>query len=575
MSPPARSRTSLCVPHAARRASRRVPRVLVLLALLAAWPASAQWPGTPATNLPVCTAPGAQYFRNAVSDGAGGLIVAWSDERADTSDVYVQRVSAAGVPLWTAQGVRICGAYWEQDEVTLVEDGRGGAYVAWRDNRRRGDADIYAQRVDADGSALWTADGVPVCTATGDQVLPTLVHEGVAGVIVVWEDRRVTGEIYAQQLTEFGTRMWTATGVPLSSAAPPRFGPVAATDGVGGAIVAWTQQGANGYDVVAQRIADTGEILWGAAGLAIGAGPGDQLAPAITAGALYRVFIAWEDDAGSGSVIRVQGLDITGASHFVDPTGLAVGLPLREARRPAIVGDGSGGAIVTWHETLVGAQDVRAQRVSASGLRQWVLGGEVVSAAPGVQQFPTLVSDGRGGALFAWEDLRSGAWDIYAQRLDEHGVARWGPNGMAVSNAVSSQLGPRIVGTADTLGTVLWTDQRTGGTDLYAQRIPFAVTLDAPSPPLPGLALAASPNPAGTQATLEFTLAEPVHVSLTLHDAAGRRVRALWNAAAVVGAHRVVWDGRDDAGRLLPPGLYLARLRAGAREGRITLVRTR
>jgi len=39
----------------------------------------------------------------------------------------------------------------------------------WKDERN-GNIDIYAQRIDASDVPLWAVDGVPVCTAAGDQI---------------------------------------------------------------------------------------------------------------------------------------------------------------------------------------------------------------------------------------------------------------------------------------------------------------------------------------------------------------------------------------------------------------------
>ena len=48
-------------------------------------------------------------------------------------------------------------------------------------------------------------------------------------------------------------------------------------------------------------------------------------------------------------------------------------------------------------------------------------------------------------------------------------------------------------------------------------------------------------------------------------DPAGRVVRTLLDRALPQGRHDAVWNGRDDAGRELPAGIYLARLEAGGR----------
>jgi flagellar hook assembly protein FlgD len=58
-------------------------------------------------------------------------------------------------------------------------------------------------------------------------------------------------------------------------------------------------------------------------------------------------------------------------------------------------------------------------------------------------------------------------------------------------------------------------------------------------------------------------------------DTAGRIVRRLAGGDRRAGAHSIPWDGRDDAGRLLPAGRYFARIRGDgvARIGPVTIVR--
>ena len=54
----------------------------------------------------------------------------------------------------------------------IVSDGSGGAIIAWQNNGADG-KDIYAQRVDASGVVLWTADGIAVCADAYDQMNPS------------------------------------------------------------------------------------------------------------------------------------------------------------------------------------------------------------------------------------------------------------------------------------------------------------------------------------------------------------------------------------------------------------------
>src|SRR5207247_977722 len=127
-----------------------------------------------------------------VSDGAGGAIVTWTDQRdtiATGSDIYAQRVNAAGVPQWAANGVALCTAANDQVAPTIASDGAGGAIATWTDGRS-GNNDIYAQLVNPAGVPQWTAGGVALCTAAADQRLPTITSDRAGGAIVAWEDDR-------------------------------------------------------------------------------------------------------------------------------------------------------------------------------------------------------------------------------------------------------------------------------------------------------------------------------------------------------------------------------------------------
>lgn len=77
------------------------------------------------------------------------------------------------------------------------------------------------------------------------------------------------------------------------------------------------------------------------------------------------------------------------------------------------------------------------------------------------------------------------------------------------------------------------------------------------------VAMLAAPNPSRTGTTLRFSLARAERVAVDVLDVSGRRVRALGPRALDAGAHAILWDGRDDAGRDSGPGLFFVRV-AGA-----------
>jgi flagellar hook assembly protein FlgD len=53
-------------------------------------------------------------------------------------------------------------------------------------------------------------------------------------------------------------------------------------------------------------------------------------------------------------------------------------------------------------------------------------------------------------------------------------------------------------------------------------------------------------------------------MTLRIYDLRGQLVRTLVDGAQPAGRHAAIWDGRDEAGRPLPSGVYVGRLQAGA-----------
>lgn len=101
------------------------------------------------------------------------------------------------------------------------------------------------------------------------------------------------------------------------------------------------------------------------------------------------------------------------------------------------------------------------------------------------------------------------------------------------------------------------------GTYQLTIRTGFSEVPDGPpAPAVTGLA-GASPNPFNPRTSIAFTLATDATARLAVHDVRGARVRTLVSGPLPAGRHEAVWDGRDDEGRALPSGAYIARLEAG------------
>lgn len=341
-----------------------------------------------------------------ITDGFGGFIVVWNDARSGTGDIYAQRYDAVGVAQWAAGGVPANSSVLAQTVPVLVSDGDGGAIIAWLDNRS-GTVDVYAQRINAQGAVQWAAAGVALSTVAGNDQRVSICSDENGGAVIAWSEA-AGGFVRAQRLDALGVSQWTAGGVALSSTTIAGVSTVSILKDSGGAFVAWTSN----FDTYVQRINSAGVLQWGATAVNLGI-VSSVAAPSLATDGAGGVFVAHRASniptvrrILTGGTFAWAAVSLSGAGNLGNVTA---------------VSDEALGAIIVWSETT--PNRVRGQRVDSTGAAQWNTGSPVnfVTAANPVREC-RAVSDAVGGAFFAWyQDVGSGVYDAYAQRVDPNG----------------------------------------------------------------------------------------------------------------------------------------------------------
>ena len=449
-------------------ASFAIPAILILSVciLVAAAPAVHAW--WEPNGVAVATLPDRQTNPRACPDGMGGAIIVYDEDYGLAGSISAQRVSASGNILWAPDGVAVCWAPGLQYNAVAVSDGAGGVIAAWQDERS-GNIDIYVQRLSPTGASLWPMSGVALCTDAQDQENPCIVSDGAGGAIVVWRDFRSGNyDVYAQRVSAFGIPQWTANGVALCTAAGSQASIAIASDGAGGAIVAWADFRSGNYDIYTQRVDLEGHVEWTANGVAICTAADYQTQPAIAIDGTGGAIIAWTDRRSTISNIYAQRVSESGTVRWA-----ANGIPLYatadQQSMPQIASDGAGGAIIAWGETRKGV-GIYAQRVNQSGTRLWSDGGYAL--AEGLSDLPALLSapDGLGGLIVAGY-VHGQAYDLFAQRISASRIAPWGSTPTTVCAAVDDQMTPSIASDGAGGAIIVWRDSRSGEDDIYAQLI--------------------------------------------------------------------------------------------------------
>jgi len=323
-------------------------------------------------------------------------------------------------------------------------------------------------------------NGMAVCTANNSQIIPAIVTDGSGGSIVAWQDfRNGNWDIYAQRVNA-GVMLWTLNGVAICTAADSQQQPQVVGDGSGGAIIAWYDYRNGGdYDIYAQRVNSSGAVQWTEDGVPVCTAAFDQFNIAMIGDGFGGAILTWEDNRANVvdcPDIYAERVDGTGAPLWT-ANGVSVCNEASAQHGPRLVSDGLGGAFITWYDQRAGDYDIYTQRVASGGAVQWTTNGVATCTMATDQLKPDICSDGAAGVIITWYDYRSTTdYDIYAQRQGPSGAIVWAVDGVVMNNNEGyDQINPRIVSDDSGGAIIAWQDYITGITsDVYAQRVAAA-----------------------------------------------------------------------------------------------------
>lgn len=559
----------------------------------------------------------------AVDDGSGGLVVAWSDYRNGTANpfIYAQRLDPTGAPLWGAAGVPVCTAGGFRVGTGIVTDGAGGAIIAWSDARVPLQADAYVQRVSAAGVPQWAANGITVGATPWRRILPHVAADATGGVIISWmesvpapaDTQSTPDSLYAQRIDAIGVRHWGADGSLYSVGAPGvrTLSQQVVAGTANGALLLSHELTSTGNSLLAftsalrvHRLDGSGATMWGAQGVTVRTG--SLLAPLdggqMVADGSGGIYVAWTDGRSGATDVYAQHLDASGTPQWTSG-GVGVCTAPGWQTLTGLTRDPSGDLYLVWDDARGTDSDVYAQRLNASGAAQWGVDGRLVCNAAHGQFGSTVapfVTSAPARLYVGWTDDRLGnVRYAYAERLDLSGAAQWSANGVTSTalSLVSADADPagvrlewlaaramtatlerrdathdwaRIADVAsDGSGQVRYVDAQITPGESYDYRLAYSSAGHAAYSDLVHvlvplsfrLALAgAQPNPVVGRFQVAFTLPQAGDARLDVIDASGRRVQSRTLAAAPPGPHVVAMGEQP-----LAPGVYFVRLEQAGR----------
>jgi hypothetical protein len=553
----------------------------------------------PTSGLDICTAANSQNFPRIIPDGDGGAIIAWQDYRSGTTwDIYAQRFKPSAGLMWTANGVGVCTLAGGQVDPHLVSDGLGGAVICFYGYPTGTNTDVYAQRIDAYGNALWVSGGITVCGAAGDQGFAVSVPDGEGGAIIMWHDYRTgSANIYAQKVRSTGTVAWTAGGVEISGALYEQQYPIIASDDAGGAIAAWRDLRNDPYyssdfELFAQRVDRLG--FWGYSAPSIRSVKdvrGDQGGWVNVSWKASRLDPWPEQEITWYTIWRALTPEALAAMRASQSVRI-VNAPdtASQSDKPVVRVERASGRTFYWE--LVSTVDAKFLSSYAKAVPTLF---DSTSTSRGYHYFQVVAHR----ASDFWISLPDSARSVdNLAPLVPGGLAGeriWAPEGLnltwrqngetdlasyAIYRGTSPDFTPSPADLVASPGDTAWFDTewrwdsgycyKVSALDIHGNESGYALLTrdglagdETPKAPLVTYLSQNFPNPFNPMTKIEFGLASPDQVGLRIYDAAGRLVRVLVDGVLPASRYEKIWDGRDGMGRGVASGVYFYRLDAG------------
>ncbi|MEM7309703.1 MAG: hypothetical protein AAF682_23710 [Planctomycetota bacterium] len=341
----------------------------------------------------------------------------------------------------------------------------GTTFVSFYDSDPAGSPafgyDVKIQRIDPQGKPLWTAGGILVADRGYSSTQDYGLAAGPNGdAFLAFRDDRFTGDqITVARVLEDGALAWGANGVQVTSTTAFVAAPEVTATPDGGCVVGWTE----GSTTRLQKLDAGGAPQWGG-GVTVPVAGGDTASMSgIGANPDGSVVFSWVFQSGGffgPRHIRAQKLDASGAPEWGAGVDVFTSGSIQIGNFPGLVADGAGGALFAWYG--VSPLQCYAQHVRSDGSQSFGTPGTGVPVSTDATQArvnPSLAyHQATDEAYVFWiEQTISQSMDgVWGQKLDGTGARLWGPNGISYVPLGSDDLGQIRALARDDGATALW-----------------------------------------------------------------------------------------------------------------------
>ncbi len=406
-----------------------------------------------------------EWYRTVCPGKDGAAIFVWSDTRFGMRNVFAHKIDKNGNFVWGETGTVITDLPGRQEDPVAIEDGSGGAFIAWVDYRFDDSGDIFIQHVDSSGSLLMDLNGVALAQQQGQQISINMSTDSLGGVFVTWQDKRggVDDDIYGTHVDANHNVVSQGSGVPIVVMGGTQSAKSIEYAGNNEAFICWSDSrlGEN-IDIYGQRLNVNMEPIFEENGIPIANTEGLETRPRTTFVSNTTSFVTWKSGDEDARILY----------QFIDDQGLvfddAKSISNYDAIQtsPRVKRSKLGEVFISWKDLRSDPVDgdIYMQKIDNNGDVLWADGVQV-DPTDGINFSGRFASNNIGGFDIFWEKGVFPNVDILFQSFDENGSPlQFEPVNVAVGDGY--QFAPNIISGSGDSVFVVYADQGSGSIDL-------------------------------------------------------------------------------------------------------------
>ena len=421
--------------------------------------------GAIVTNLP-----GRQEDPVSITDGNGGVYIAWVDYRFDEEgDIFIQHLDAYGNRMLDENGLALAQVGGKQITINMCTDSLGGAFITWQDKRGGIDEDIYGTHISSNHELIAPGVGVPIVVQGGNQNAKTIEYAGGNEAFIAWADFRdgANADIYAQRIDVNMSTFFIDNGIQITTSQEQDLNPRATFVENNVSFVAW-KQGDENSKIYYQFVDRDGLVF--SEPKPISANGAIQTAPRVKRNSIGDVFLNWKDlrDDPINGDQYFQKINSDGEVEWGDGIRLdpAEAVDFSTRFSPGNNGDVS----VVWERGVFPDVNIMFQNIKSDGtysIEQPV----TLSDSEGYQFAPIINGEISNGLFTIYGDKTSGSIDLKVQKIGLDYNPEWANNGLTAMTGLDGDVNySRAYRISDQDFFLLWEDNRSSK-KIYGTRV--------------------------------------------------------------------------------------------------------